>query len=77
MSKLFNSSHLCRYAGVSALFRAEYGLESNLLNFHAEVVAAALYQEITVHAPLWTVRVTNDPVAGARLLFFAPADDDD
>jgi len=47
-------------------------LESDLLNFHAEIVSTSLDVEIAVHSPLWAIRVSDDPVFGSCLGVLTP-----
>lgn len=70
------SSNLHWYAAICTFLWAKNWFESYLLNFHSKVIISTFYEEITVHSPIGSIGIPNNPIASASLFFFTPSNND-
>ena len=50
-------------------------MECNLFNFHTKIVGSSCYQEVSIHTPLWTITVSDNPVFLFSFFINTPSND--
>jgi len=52
-------------------------LKCYLLNFHSKVIVTSLYEEVTIHSPVWSIGVSYNPVFCVCLVINSPTNNND